>query len=371
MENKMRYMVTSNGLSVFFAGKKPFMVAKDHPNFNAILEAVTADKAPSYEDIEKLAEIKKSLTTLSYDNVEIALDENDELILKLDGKVTEVLSSALIGRLVGMLRESESPLRKAVFQSFAKFISNLYKNPSYRSVKQMYGFLEANNLPITQNGTFLAYKKVRGDYFDIHSGTFDNSVGKVVEMPRNQVEDNPEITCSHGLHVCSYGYLEHYSSASDDRIVICEVNPADVVSIPTDYNNAKMRVCKYTVVDEVPSHFTAQLSSYVYGKHSDGWINDTYKKLETLFKKFFAVEHVDFDRLPNTIGYNDMTPPVIEDFYKEAEAVGLKVPAKLKDLSLEKECVPTMKTMFQWLAKYDSDWVRPTAADTEDEADTE
>jgi hypothetical protein len=33
--------------------------------------------------------------------------------------------------------------------------------------------------------------------------------------------------------------------------MICKVNPADVVAVPSDYNNAKMRVCKYEVINEV------------------------------------------------------------------------------------------------------------------------
>jgi hypothetical protein len=34
-----------------------------------------------------------------------------------------------------------------------------------------------------------------------------------------------------------------------------EVNPADVVAIPVDYNNAKMRVCKYKVLGVVTTPF--------------------------------------------------------------------------------------------------------------------
>ena len=30
--------------------------------------------------------------------------------------------------------------------------------------------------------------------------------------------------------------------------MILKINPADVVSVPTDYNNSKGRCCKYTVV---------------------------------------------------------------------------------------------------------------------------
>ena len=34
-------------------------------------------------------------------------------------------------------------------------------------------------------------------------------------------------------------------------MVILKINPRDVVSIPTDYNNTKGRTCRYEVVGEV------------------------------------------------------------------------------------------------------------------------
>jgi hypothetical protein len=33
--------------------------------------------------------------------------------------------------------------------------------------------------------------------------------------------------------------------------MIVAVDPKDVVAVPTDYDNAKMRVCRYTIVGEV------------------------------------------------------------------------------------------------------------------------
>jgi hypothetical protein len=41
------------------------------------------------------------------------------------------------------------------------------------------------------------------------------------------------------------------SSFGGDRTVIVKINPADVVSIPSDYNDAKGRACRYEVVGEV------------------------------------------------------------------------------------------------------------------------
>lgn len=368
----MFYMLTSDGLSVTFTGKKTFMVAKDHPCFKQALEAVNAKQKPSFEEFEKIVDLKKNISKLSYEGVEISLNKAEELEVFVNGKKISNLAPALISRLIEMLKMPESDeLREPIYQGFAKFLKNLYQNPSYRSVRQLYGFLDANDLPITQNGTFLAYKKIRSDYKDIHSGTFDNSVGKTVEMPRFEVEDNPEVTCSSGLHVCSKSYLGCFGSYQPDldRIVICEVNPADVVSVPTDYHNAKMRVCKYTVIDEMPNHFEAQLASYLYGDHENGWINDTFQKLEKLYKDFFGVETVEFSQLPGTIR---MTPAVVTSFYEDAEKVLGEIPAKIKEISVEKESVPTMKVLFQWLSKYDTNWKRPNAeADADADADAE
>jgi hypothetical protein len=131
------------------------------------------------------------------------------------------------------------------------FIHNVMQNPSYRAVTELYQFLEVGNLPLTADGHFLAYKKVReveGKLVDIYTGKIDNSVGETIEVPRNQVDEDPDRTCSFGLHVCSHTYLPHFGVSGFDKVVVVKVNPADVVAVPRDYNNAKMRVCKYQVM---------------------------------------------------------------------------------------------------------------------------
>lgn len=129
------------------------------------------------------------------------------------------------------------------------FLDNLMENPSFRSVQQLYGFLEVNDLPITEDGYFLAYRMCREDWTDHRTGQMDNSVGATVSMPRNQVNEDPTQTCSHGLHVCAQGYLGFYGGGG--RTLLVKVNPANVVAVPNDYNNAKMRVCEFTVMQEV------------------------------------------------------------------------------------------------------------------------
>src|SRR5678815_3512509 len=49
-------------------------------------------------------------------------------------------------------------------------------------------------------------------------------------------------------------------SYSGGIMLECEVNPADVVSIPVDYDQAKMRVCKYKVLGAVDREHSSDLS---------------------------------------------------------------------------------------------------------------
>jgi hypothetical protein len=140
-----------------------------------------------------------------------------------------------------------------------KFITRLQLNPSKRAVDELYTFLEHKYLPVTETGTFLAYKAVRQDFTDKHTGKFDNSVGNVLEMPRNKVDDDKEVGCSYGFHAGTLEYASGFAGGND-RLVLVEIDPADVVSIPTDCNFQKLRTCRYKVVAE----YERPLSEQVY-----------------------------------------------------------------------------------------------------------
>ena len=130
-----------------------------------------------------------------------------------------------------------------------KFILKLNMNPSKRAVDELYTFLEHRALPVTDNGNFLAYKAVRADYTDKHTGKFLNTIDSVLEMPRNKVDDNKENGCSYGFHAGSVDYAKDFMDR-DGHLMLVEINPADVVSIPTDCQFQKLRTCKYKVVGE-------------------------------------------------------------------------------------------------------------------------
>jgi hypothetical protein len=124
------------------------------------------------------------------------------------------------------------------------FYERLSRNPSRRSVQQLWDFLAHTGIPLEPDGTFLAYKGVRIDFLDQHSSRFDNSPGQTHMMPRNQISDDPRHVCHEGFHV---GALQ-YASGFATRVVIVRVDPEHVVCVPYDHSYQKMRVCQYTVV---------------------------------------------------------------------------------------------------------------------------
>ena len=224
------FLIQGNNIVVVI-GNKSHTISKTHITYQKVLDAI---KAQDWDLVKDTIEPKKVVLNYGQGNISV---QGETLYWK--GKE---LHNSMTARIIQMLQEGFS------VEPMVNFMENLYKNPSKRSVDELYNFLEKSQLPITPDGHFLAYKKVRDNYFDCHSGTMDNSVGKIVEMERNEVDDNKDRTCSAGLHFCSLGYLNHFGG---ERIMIVKINPADVVSIPSDYNDTKGRACRYEVIGEL------------------------------------------------------------------------------------------------------------------------
>jgi hypothetical protein len=117
---------------------------------------------------------------------------------------------------------------------------------------ELFKFMNKNELGINDEGNIIAYKKIRNNWFDIHSNTVRYKIGDTPEMPKRKVDSDRNNVCSTGLHFCSLDYLSQFgSNDGKDRVVEVEIDPRDVVSIPTDYNNAKGRAAKMHVVREM------------------------------------------------------------------------------------------------------------------------
>jgi hypothetical protein len=209
---------------------KSFTVAPDHKNYGEILKALQED---NLEEFTRLVDIVPQVQAWGSGKLEV----RDDTVL-FNG---EPVHGSIVPRVVEHFQQGIS------VDYLANFLGRLSKNPSYRAVNELYEFLEHRGLPLTKSGTFLAYKGVRHDWFDRYSGTIENAIGKVIEVPRNKVDDDRTRACSRGLHC---GTLDYVISYCTERVLLVEVDPADVVSVPTDCDAQKCRVCRYKVVAE-------------------------------------------------------------------------------------------------------------------------
>lgn len=241
----------------FFAKGEQHTVARSHNYFGQIKDIlVNAEVCIRDEaDLDELIALSKPIIL-----IEKAVAKSVRA-QRLDAGVVEVRDGQVLfdgepvhGHLVDRILEialvgSVTP--------WVNFMTNLMQNPSFVAQKELYLWLEKANLPVTPDGHFLAYKKVSEEFLDLHTRTLDYSPGKVVEMPRHKVDDDRNNLCSSGLHFCSAAYLPHFGSYTGDKVVLVKINPADVVSIPSDYDDAKGRAWRIEVIEDVTEGFAA------------------------------------------------------------------------------------------------------------------
>lgn len=242
----LAHIITEDSVVLIKDGKTE-SIPSSHPSYNEITEAVDAG---DYVTAERLMDVSADVQQFVGDSITIS------------NGIVYYGGQAVNGTIVDRILTIKSRGGKA--EHLIAFLENLMANPSKSAVDELYDFLESSKLPITPDGHFLAYKKVKDDYTSFYDDTTTNYVGDLLSMPRNQVDDNRSNTCSDGYHFCSQGYLPCYWGGRG-RVLIVKINPTDVVSIPNDYNFEKGRACRYQIVGEVdqsevenidnPNHF--------------------------------------------------------------------------------------------------------------------
>lgn len=252
-------------VTVFVDGK--LLTATDHnPNFQRIVDKVHAQDETDLVALFDLSEVAADEFQKVSERVSVSAGR-----VYLDG--VEV-KSVLTDQIVRFLNEGQD------FAPLVNFYEKVETNPSEHSREQLYRWLKTHDFTITSEGKILGYKGVikneDGTYASCHSGPaivdgkavnghVPNNVGSVVEMARNKVTFDPAVGCSHGLHVGTWDYA---SSFARGAVLTVEVDPRDVVSVPTDCADAKMRVCRYTVKDVTDTPHTTAVYDY---DDTDDW----------------------------------------------------------------------------------------------------
>lgn len=259
MKNNEAFLVTLDNVTISRNGNT-LIIGKQYADFQGIVDALKAD---DFDTAFTLADRATALTHKSNGAFEVKNGVVFRNGLPIHNVVTE--------------RILEFQNQGLPFEPLVKFLENLLSNPSSRAVNELYKFLENKNLPVTEDGCFLAYKAIQHDFLSITSGKTEvrvstdngktwktvtgkvpNNVGSIIEVDRNQVDDNAERTCSFGLHAGALEYVDSFGRQGGKKVVV-KINPRDVVAVPIDCNAQKLRTARYEVLSELKSAISQPL----------------------------------------------------------------------------------------------------------------
>jgi len=280
-----KYIIANDGSVTAVVSDQTYCFNKSHPHYNKLINHL---KSNNVEHFEACYDLVSHINAYCEGYVNCT-----EGALTWDGiKMPEMFSSTILD----MVRQGFP------FEPMLNFLDNLSQNPSDHAIVELFDFMENKHMPITYDGCFLAYKAVRNDYKDIYSGTFNNTVGSICEVDRSKVNTNRNDGCGAGLHVGAFDYAKSYGGINLDEngfgdydddggnhLMICKVNPRDVVSVPTDSKFQKLRTCRYEVVSKFDSifdkivHMTENDKSYVATKKRNReWVVEVTAKMDKI-----------------------------------------------------------------------------------------
>jgi bifunctional DNA-binding transcriptional regulator/antitoxin component of YhaV-PrlF toxin-antitoxin module len=297
MSKLVNYVLTDKSVVLVFEDK-PIPVASENPMYSQIRKAL---KLGQTEKLEEMLDISKKLVKHS----------SGRFYMK-DGEVFAdgaVMPSTLSKRVLSFA-DAGLPVEPLI-----KFWENLNQNPTKDSRNELFAFLEVNHVPLTEDGCFIAYKKIRGDFKDIFSGTIDNSVGAKPNVSRDSVDPNRNNTCSRGLHVAAFNYAKYSYGSQNEPLVLVKVNPKYVVTVPPDYHEQKMRVCEYEVLEVFDGN--NPLTQELYGHNleeakatGDDWEDFDQSVEEDLEQEYVSSEELDSEE---TDGSADVEAELVVD----------------------------------------------------------
>lgn len=248
----MKYSITYDravpqNVAAFTSDGKDLAADNKHGNFEGILAALETGNL-SDEEIVRLFDVALALTD-KFEALSERVSVNGGKVF-LDGdEVTDSISDLIIR----FLSDGKD------FDPLVRFLENVATNPDPHSKENLFRWLEGHRWSITTDGHFVAYKGVLKDgYLSKQEGTaqvdgrvitgrIPNVPGTRITMPRSEVQHDPSNGCSTGLHAANWNFARDWAQV----VVQVKINPRDVVSVPTESGDHKLRVCAYEVVGEV------------------------------------------------------------------------------------------------------------------------
>jgi hypothetical protein len=248
MEHDMRYSLVDAGtvkvLTVLVNDQMLVATSDTHSNFNNLVAKVLENDESVVLDFTPEKRVAERFEALS-ERVSVRVGQ-----VYLDG---DAVNDALSEQILRFLDEDVEDWEPLVL-----FFEKVQQNPNEHSREQLFRWLARHKFTLTTEGDIVGYKGVSDDLKSLHDGPaivngvpmtgyIPNQPGSVIEMPRSEVNHDPSQGCSTGLHVANWAYASDWGT----KTLEVHVNPRDVVSVPTDSGDAKVRCCRYTVVQLV------------------------------------------------------------------------------------------------------------------------
>lgn len=239
----INYGVTKDGsISIHITGGFAHVVSGLHPARDQILE-ILEKSVKNREANQKVIDRIKPLI----DPLGAVKDRVKGLTIHANGCSFngKTLRGVVVDKIVELSNAGKG------YKQLALFLTKVMENPSDASRECLFNWLESAGLIIDQEGNILGYKSVRADNFrDHHTNTVDNSLGANPKIPREAVDSNRNKLCSYGFHVGTLEYARTFGSGAGGRVVVVvQIHPKDVVSVPSSSDSWKIRVCEYKVID--------------------------------------------------------------------------------------------------------------------------
>lgn len=242
---------------LFFVEGRPYDVKADNPVFNEVKTILLAQTKGEEVDTNRLIDLvtpKRQIENAFNGLLEIRETNVGSFGVFLGDKE---LHNFWVQQITTFRQKGED------YSVLWNALSDLLKNPDYETVAERLPlFIEKSNLYFLPDGRFVAFKGVKQDYFDIHTGhTHQYKPGSIISEDRSYCDNNHHSTCSRGLHVGTMTYIQSngYGWDSNRRMVLCAIWPRDVVAVPDEYQSGKMRVCSLEVLDEVNQEYANSL----------------------------------------------------------------------------------------------------------------
>ena len=195
-----------------------------------------------HEDYAFLLRLVKPVDYINENIPEFTVDVT-KLVVTVNGvEFPYQYSNLIINEMNKDIHNKQNPDLQNLMNFFARCVQH---NIGTDVVIQMYEFLKHNDIVILPDGSIQGWKYLykRDDiYLDDYTKSITNNVDTYISMPREEVDSDPTMTCSRGLHVGAWDYVK-----GNNHIAKVIVNPEDVVSVPVDYQGMKLRCCKYYI----------------------------------------------------------------------------------------------------------------------------